>query len=167
MQRTMTMPRTDTTQAARYVANRVLGDLLAIREKFGVSTDRELRDLAHDLEIGLRHDCLNKLSLFLFPRGWDNPHTAYIYDRVAPGSFRASPHSGRIARCSILVGGSLSYEVNLRDADTWDRLKARDLRITWSPCVGQSTHGMCAKSNGGYTSGDLGFSRAYLRREGF
>lgn len=167
MQLTTTMPRTDVTQAARYLGNRVLGDLLAIREKFGVSTERELRDLAHDVEIGLRHDCLNSLSLFLFPKGWVIPHTAYVYHRVAPGTFRASSRSGRIARCSMLVGGSLSYEVSLRDKDTWYILNARSLRIAWSPCVGQSTDGMFAKSDGGYASGDLGFSRTCLRRGGF
>lgn len=167
MQRTTTIPRTDTAQAARYVANRILGDLLAIREKFGVSTDREVRDLAHDVEVGLQYDCLNRLSLFLYPKGWTRPHTAYLYDRVAPGSFSPSPHSGRIARCSILVGGYLHFEVSLRDASVWEQLKVRSLKIAWSPCVGQSTNGMSAKSNGGYASGDIGFSRTYMRREGF
>ena len=167
MQRTATMPKTDTAQAARFVANRILGDLLAIREKFRVSTEREVRNLAHDVEIGLRHDCLNSLSLFLFPKGWVYPHTAYVYDRVAPGSFRESPHSGRVARCSILVGGSLSFEVGLRDASTWYRLNTGSLRIAWSPCLGQSTNGMFAQVDGGYASGDLGVSRTCLRREGY
>ena len=167
MQRTRTMSETDTTQAARFVSNRITGDLLSIHEKFGMKTERELRQLAHDIEIGLRHDCLESLSLFLYPPGWSSTvHTAYIYRRAAPGSFAPSPHSGRIERCSRLVGGSMRYEVRLRCRDTWAALKPQ-LLISWAPCVGQTTHGMSATADGGYASGQLGMSRTHLRLEGY
>ena len=165
MQRTMTAARTDAA-AARFVSSRVLGDLLSIREKFSMSSDREVRDLAHDIELGLAWDCLNALNLFLYPPGWRLPHTAYIYRRVAPGSFEVSPHSGRIARCTILVGGTLKFEVSLRHRDVWETLKPQ-LRISWSPCTAQSTANMSAKADGGYASGELGFARTHLRREGY
>ena len=166
MQRTRTMAQTDTTQAARYVSNRIRGDLLSIHEKFGMNTVSELGRLAHDIEVGLRHDCLDSLSLFLYPPGWHTPHTAYIYSRAAPGSFELSPHSGRIARCSILVGGFLRYEVRLRCSATWEALKPQ-LLIPWAPCVRQTTHGMSATADGGYASGQIGMSRTHLRLEGY
>ena len=160
MQRTMTVQRTDTTQAARYVSSRVLGDLLSIHEKFGMSTERELRALAHDLEIGLAHDCLSNLRLFLYSLWSSQPIRVYIYERVAIGSFASSPHSGRIARSAELVGGRIEYEVGLRDRLKWEELKRYDLLVlSWNPCRGRSTAGMTAAADGGYASGELGFSR--------
>lgn len=160
MQRTMTVQRTDTTQAARYVSSRVLGDLLSIHEKFGMSTEWEMRALAHDLEIGLAHDCLSNLRLFLYSLWSSQPIRVYIYERVASGSFAPSPHSGRIARSSELVGGRIEYEVGLRDRLKWEELKRYDLLdLSWNPCRGRSTAGMIAAADGGYASGELGFSR--------
>ena len=165
MQRTMTVQRTDTTQAARYVSSRVLGDLLAIHEKFGMSTEWEMRALAHDLEIGLAHDCLSNLRLFLYSLWSSQPIRVYIYERVASGSFAPSPHSGRIARSSGLVGGRIEYEVGLRDRLKWEELKRYDLLdLSWNPCIGQSTAGMTAVADGGYASGELGFSRTMYTR---
>lgn len=166
MQLTRTAQKTDTTEAARFVANRVLGDLLSIHEKFLMSTEREMRNLAHDIEVGLANDCLEALSLFLYPKGCQDPHTAYLYRRVAPGSFSSSAHSGRIVRCSMLVGGGLQFEVSLRNRATWDQLKP-NLKISWRPCVGRSTAGMSANADGGYASGELGFARTHLRRAGY
>lgn len=160
MQRTMTVQRTDTTQAARYVSSRVLGDLLSIHEKFGMGTEWEMRALAHDLEIGLAHDCLSNLRLFLYSLWSSQPIRVYIYERVASGTFASSPHSGRIVRSSELVGGRIEYEVGLLDRLKWEDLKRYDLlHLSWNPCRGRSTAGMTAAADGGYASGELGFSR--------
>ena len=168
MQRTTAVSMIDTRAAARFVGNRVLGDLLSIHEKFGMGTEHELRNLAYDVTLGLLHDCLDRLSLFLYPISWTAPHTAYVYERTAPGSFTPSSRSGRIERCSILVGGTLDYEVNLRKLDVWEDLKRRGLlKIGWQPCVGQSMAGMTRRTDGGYASGNIGFSRDHLRRRGF
>ena len=168
MLRTTTVSTIDTKAAARFVGNRVLGDLLSIHEKFGVRTEQELRNLAYDVTLGLLHDCLNRLSLFLYPTSWTQPHTAYVYERTAPGSFTPSSRSGRIERCSMLVGGTLDYEVSLRDRGVWDELKRQGhLKIDWKPCAGQSTAGMTNRTDGGYASGNIGFSRNHLRRQGY
>ena len=163
MQRTTARQMTDTALAARYVAHRVLGDLLSIHEKFRMNTETEMRNLAHDIESGLAYDCLNSLSLFLYPFGGYQPHRVYVYRRVAAGSFAPSPHSGRIDRSSLLVGGRLEYEVSLRNRETWHRLQqAGQLRIPWRSCYGRSTAGMSEQNDGGYTSGDLALSRTCL-----
>ena len=165
MQRTMTAPRTGTIQAARYVSRRVLGDLLSIHEKFHMDTERRMRALAHDVEVGLAYDCLSALRLFLYPFGSNQLNRAYIYERVAAGSFASSPHSGRIARSSELIGGRIEYEVGLRDRLTWEALKLHDqLHLPWSACKGQSIAGMTATADGGYASGELGFSRTMYTR---
>lgn len=166
MQQTRVMQTTDTAQAARYVTNRVRGDLRAIHEKFNMSSLREIQNLADDVELGLSYDCLNRLSLFLYPPGRSTPHTAYIYKRVAPGSFEPSAHSGRIVRCNLLVDGYLEFEVGLRDSSKWASLR-KQLKINWVSCIGTSTTGMTQAADGGYASGELGFSRTYLRREGY
>ena len=168
MLRTTTVSTTDTTAAARFVGNRVLGDLLSIHEKFSMGTEQELRNLAYDVTLGLVHDCLDRLSLFLYPISWTEPHTAYVYERTAPGSFTPSTRSGRIERCSMLVGGTLDYQLSLRQRDVWEELKRRGLlKIGWKPCLGQSTAGMTSRTDGGYASGNIGFSRNHLRRRGF
>ena len=165
MQRTMAAQRTDTTQAARHVSSRVLGDLLSIHEKFGMGNEAEMRDLAHDLELGLTCDCLSVLRLFLYPCYRHQPIRVYIYERVAVGSFATSRHSGRIARSPDLIGGRIEYEVSIRNPPTWEELKLRrQLRLHWSPCTGQSTASMTATANGGYASGELGFSRTMYTR---
>ena len=165
MQRTATVQRTDTTQAARYVSSRVLGDLLSIHEKFHMDTERRMKALAHDMEVGLIYDCLSELRLFLYSQWSTQPIRVYIYERVARGSFAPSPHSGRIARSSELIGGRIEYEVGLRDRSMWEALKSRhQLRLPWSSCSGRSTVGMSAAADGGYASGELGFSRTMYTR---
>lgn len=165
MQLTATRQRTDTTEAVRYVHNRVLGDLLAINEKFELRLEQGMRDLAHDVGWGLYYDCLESLRLFLYRSGWDEPHRAYVYCRSAPGSFDPSPHSGRIARDRDLVGGRLEFEVYLRNQELWESLKQKGLLcINWGPCSGRSTQGMTARADGGYASGDIGFSRTCFAR---
>ena len=168
MQRTITDSTIDSRAAARFVGNRVLGDLLSINEKFGMRTEQELRSLAYDVTLGLLHDCLDRLSLFLYPISWTQPHTAYVYERTAPGSFTPSSRSGRIERCSMLVGGTLHYEISLIERHIWDELaRAGHLKLAWKPCAGQSTTGMTSRTDGGYASGDIGFARNHLRRQGF
>ena len=161
----MTAQRTDTTQAARYVSRRVLGDLLSINEKFEMGTETTMRKLAHDVEVGLAYDCLSELRLFLYSLWSNQPIRVYIYERVASGSFAPSPHSGRVARSSELIGGRIEYEVGLRNRPKWEYLKRNhQLRLSWSPCTGQSTAGMIATADGGYASGELGFSRTMYTR---
>ena len=162
---TRTASGTDTTQAVRYLGNRVLGDLLSIHEKFSMGEEWELRALAHDVEVGLAHDCLSELRLFLYAVGSQDPTRVYVYERVAAGVFSASTHSGRIARSRELMGGRIEYEVGLRSRLTWDELKAEgQLRLSWSPCVGRSVAGMSATADGGYASGGLGLSRTVYTR---
>lgn len=162
---TRTISQTDTTQAARYVSDRVLGDLLSIHEKFDMGTLSEMKRLAHDVRVGLAHDCLAELRLFLYPPSALQHSRAYIYERVGVGSFGPSPHSGRIERSSQLIGGRIEFEVTPHDRETWDRLKDDGkLRISWRPCIGRSMDGMTAKADGGYAKSDLAFSRtAYTR----
>lgn len=165
MQRTATRQRTDTTEAVRYVQNRVLGDLLAINEKFELRSEQDMRDLAHDVGLGLFYDCLESLRLFLYRSRWYEPHRAYVYYRSAPGSFDSSPHSGRIAWDGDLVGGRLEFEVYPRNQALWESLKQKGLLcINWGPCSGRSTQGMTARADGGYASGDIGFSRTCFAR---
>lgn len=167
MQRTAVQQMTDLALDARRVARRVEGDLLAIHEKFDMETESKLRDLAHDVEVGLAHDCIASLKLFLYRKGSSEPHRVYRYDRVAAGSFGPSPHSGRIDRDPLLVGGTLEFEVALRDRLTWEELKRTGkLRITWAPCGGRSTTGMNEVPDGGYQSGSIGFSRTCLKQVG-
>ena len=166
MQTTVRM-RTDTDLAARRVARRVLGDLLSIHEKFGMSTVGELTNLAHDIQVGLAHDCVDRLTLYLYERGTIKPKRVYIYARAAPGSFAVSDHSGRIARDSGLVGGQLVYIVNPRDRGTWDQLKREGkFSIAWSPSSAPGTAGMTPSDDGGYASGTVGLSRTCLTRPG-
>lgn len=166
MQRSTTLQKTDTDLDARRVSRRVRGDLLSIHEKFDMLTASEIADLAHDLELGLAADCIRKLTLYLYKKGASAPTRVYRYERVAPGTFASSDHSGRIEKNPALVGGHLEYIVNLRDRPTWETLKSKGLlRIGWSPCESPSIAGMRAKANGGYTSGGLGFSRTRLSRE--
>ena len=165
MPATRTASRTDTAQAARYVSARILGDLRSIHEKFSMGSLEELNDLAHDVQVGLTHDCLAELRLFLYPPGVLHHTRAYIYERVAAGSFAASPHSGRIERSSSLVGGRIDYEVKLRDMTTWESLKSQGLlRVPWRPCTGRSTSGMTARADGGYAKGDVALARTMLVR---
>lgn len=159
MQRTRTIQQTETTtHAARYISTRILGDLLSIHEKFNISTKEELIDLAHDVQIGLAHDCLSDLRLFLYPPGIYEPSRIYVYRRVDVGSFAPSNHSGRIQRSGELDGGRINYEVTLRDVTAWNNLRDR-LRISWCPCNGRSIYGTVATTDGGYVSGGLGVSR--------
>ena len=165
MQRTATQQRTDTTEAVRYIRNRVLGDLIAIHDKFGMATEQLMYSLSHDVGVGLLYDCIESLRLFLYRSGWYEPHRAYVYHRVAPGSFDSSPHSGRIARDRDLVGGRLEFEVYLRYPELWESLKQKGLLcISWGPCSGRSTQSMTARADGGYASGDIGFSRTCFSR---
>ena len=165
MQQTATRQRISTTVAVRYVRNRVLGDLLAIYEKFQMSTEERMRSLGHDVGVGLDDDCLDRLSLFLYRQGSSEPDRAYVYDRVAPGTFDPSRHSGRITRDSSLVGGCIDFEVCLRDRSRWERLiRGGALRLPWEPCRGRSTQGMYDEADGGYASGDVGFSRTCFLR---
>ena len=162
---TRTMSRTGTAQAARYLGTRVLGDLLSIHEKFSMGDEGEMRALAHDVELGLAHDCLSELRLFLYAVRSQEPTRVYIYERVAAGTFSASTHSGRIARSRELTDGRIGYEVSLHDRATWDKLKAGGhLSLSWSPCVGRSIAGMSATTDGGYASGELGLSRTVYTR---
>ena len=157
---TRTISQTDTTQAARYVGARILGDLLSIHEKFGMGNRRELEDLAHDVQVGLA-----KLRLLLHPR-WDSqPGRVYEYERADAGSFAPSSHSGRIERSRELEGGALDYQVTLRDSGRWWRLKATgELRIPWVRGVSRSLAGMIAKADGGYARAHLGVSRTVYTR---
>ena len=167
MQRTTTAERTNTGVAARRVGRRVRGDLLAIHERFDMRTAKHLEDLAHDIQVGLEHDCISEFKLFLYKKGASEPTRAYTYRRTAPGSFAPSEHSGNIARNSSLVGGRLDYEVWPRSGGKWDQLKkAGKLRIGWSPCTGRSTAGMTSAADGGHASGQIGFARDCLSREG-
>ena len=160
MQQTVTRQRTSTMEAVRYVENRLLGDLLAIHEKFEMTTEERMRFLAHDVGVGLAHDCLDSLSIFLYRPGDYEFHRAYVYHRVAPGSFVHSPHSGRIARDSSLVGGRIDFELLPRDRPQWERLKQLGrLQLRWKPSRGRSMHGMYEQADGGYASGDVGISR--------
>lgn len=166
MQHTATAQRTDTAAAAHRVARRVHGDLLAIHERFDMETESNLANLAHDVQVGLEHDCISQLKLFLYQKGATAPTRAYVYDRAAPGSFAPSSHSGNIERNTSLVGGELKYEIFLRDREIWEKLKKDGkLRISWSPCEGRSTAGMKSRIDGGYTSGEIGLSRACFSRE--
>ena len=163
MPQTASRARTSTREAVRYVANRILGDLLAIHEKFRVPSESLLRSLAHDVSVGLYYDCLESLHLFLYRDGSPVPRRAYVYRRVAPSSFEHSPHSGRIASDPSLVDGRLDFEVQLRDSAVWDDLqKEGSFRIAWGPCIGQSTAGMYVRADGGYASGSVGLSRTCL-----
>ena len=165
MQLTMSRQRTDTDVAVRYVTNRVLGDLLAVQDRLGESGTDTIRSLAHDVGVGLLHDCLDSLSLFLFCRGQSDPNYVYVYRRAGPGSFEASPHSGRITRDHELSGGALDFELGIRDRSTWDDLKQRgELLIRWQTCVGRSMEGMSARPDGGYASGEVGLSRTFYSR---
>ena len=165
MQRTETRQRTNTTEAVRYIQNRILGDLLAINEKFELRSEQHMRDLAHDVGEGLFYDCLDRFSVFLYRPYCDEPHRAYRYRRVAPGSFDHSLHSGRIVRDNSLVGGRFESEISPKDRFQWEELKRqRKLILNWMPCRGRSTAGMSERTNGGYESGAVGVSRTYLTR---
>ena len=162
---TRTASRTDTTQAARYVSDRVLGDLRSIHENFDIGTLGEMNDLAHDVRVGLTHDCLAELRLFLYAPSALQHTRSYVYKRVAVGSFGPSSHSGRIERSPQLVGGSIKYEVTPRDQKTWNWLKDDGrLRISWRSCIGRSLSGMRARADGGYAKSDLGLSRTVYTR---
>lgn len=165
VQQTMIRQRTDVTTDVRYVQNRVYGDLLAIHEAFGIDTKEHMYKLAHDVGLGLSSDCLGQLSLFLYQYGCFAPHRVYRYRRVAPGSFDHSSHSGRITRDANLFGGRLESEIALINRSVWEELKTRSqLYLRWGPCVGRSTYGMRERSDGGYASGEVGFSRTCLIR---
>lgn len=165
MQGTMTAQRTGTALAARYVSSRVLGDLLSIHEKFHIGTKKEMRDLVHDLELGLVHDCLSSLRLCLYTSLGHSPTRVYVYERVAIGSFAPSSHSGRITYSPELFRGKIEYEISLRDRSKWEALKlGGQLQLIWSPCNRQSIAGMTATADGGYASGDLGLSRTMYMR---
>lgn len=165
MPATRTDSRTDTSQAARFVGTRVLGDLQSIHEKFAMGPLERLEDLAHDVQVGLANDCLTELRLFLYPPFASQYTRAYVYQRVAVGSFAPSARSGRIERSPELVGGRVGFEVTLRDVATWERLQNQgQLRISWYSCTGRSTSGMTERSDGGYARGDLGLSRTVYTR---
>ena len=165
MSATRTISRTDTTQAARYVGARVWGDLQSIHEKFSMGLLENLADLAHDIQVGLAHDCLDELRLFLYPPGVLQPGRVYKYERVAAGTFAPSSHSGRIERSHELIGGRLEYEVTPGDREMWERLKrSGQLRISWRRCTGRSIVGMTERADGGYAKGDLGLSRTVYTR---
>lgn len=162
---TRTVSQTDTTQAARYVSARILGDLLSIHEKLGMGTLSEMKELVHDVQIGLEYDCLTELLLILFRPTNSQPGRVYQYKRAAPGSFAPSPHSGRIERSREFEGGRIEYQVILRDWAMWERLQASGyLRIRWRLGVGRSIAGMTAKADGGYAKADLGVSRIVYER---
>ena len=162
---TRTISQTDTTQAARYVGTRVLGDLLSIHEKFGMGNWRELEDLVHDVQVGLEYDCLAELWLFLYPPWASQPGRVYEYKRTEPGHFAASRHSGRIERSRDLEGGRIGYQVVLHNRDMWERLKATGrLRLHWVQSTGLSVAGMTARADGGYARAHLGLSRTVYNR---
>ena len=168
MQRTMVAQRTDTAQDVRYVSNRVLGDLLSIHEKFGMATESSMRALAHDVQVALTYDCISALRLLLYPPGWTVALRVYDYQRVAPGSFEASPHSGRIERCALLVGGSITFEVSVKDTEIWDRLSSnQEFALNWRSTQGTSLSGLRATANGGYGAGDVALARTVYTLGGY
>ena len=163
MELTRQVTASRTEEDALWVGRRILGDLLAIHEKFGIATEGYMRGLASDISLGLVADCLDSLTLFLYePYGID-PVAAYKYTRSAPSTFAASPHSGRIQRDSRLIGGRMEAEVTFRNKTTWNSL-AHQFSLTWTHCVGQSIAGMIATANGGYAAGNVGMSRTYYSR---
>lgn len=165
MQRTLLRERSRTEEDALCVGRRILGDLLSIHGKFGIETEAHMRALAHDVSLGLVFDCLNKLSVFLYAAYCSTPAAAYIYSRVAPGSFEASPHSGRIQRDSRLIGGWMKTEISIRHWESWNAL-AGVVKLPWSSCLPQSTAGMVSSQSGGYASGNVGMSRTHFVRRG-
>lgn len=163
--RTLATQRTNTTQDARYLARRVLGDLLSIHEKFDIGTVRRMRDLAHDLEIGLDYGCVTTFRIFLYPQGESVPSHCYHYERASVGVFQERTHSGGITRAPSLRHGWHRCEIRLSAPDVWYDLRQRGaLRLPWSSCVGISTAGMTSSTDGGYASGALGVSRTLFTR---
>lgn len=158
---------TDTDLAARRVSRRVHGDLDSMIEKLAVTSATDISSLVHDLRVGIAHDCIELLSVFLYQKGADRDelHRVYEYQRVARGTFEESAHSGRITYEQALAGGRIEFEVTPRNRAAWDKLKTDgELEIPWSPCTGRSSAGMTLSADGGYGSGTIGLARSCRTR---
>ena len=157
----------DTDLAAQRVSRRVHGDLDSMIEKLAISSATDISSLTHDLRVGIAHDCVEFLSVFLYQKGADpdEPHRVYEYRRVARGTFEESAHSGRIPYDPVLAGGRIEFELTPRNRVVWDKLKNDGkLEIPWSQCKGRSTAGMTLSADGGYGAGTIGLARSCRTR---
>lgn len=157
----------DTDLAAQRVSRRVRGDLDSMIEKLAVTSATNVSNLVHDLRVGIAHDCIELLSMFLYQKGADRdePHRVYEYRRVARGEFEESTHSGRITYDAALAGGRIEFEITPRNRAVWDSLKSDGkLEIAWSQCNGRSTAGMTHSADGGYGAGAIGLARSCRTR---
>ena len=163
MQKTALRTMEITGQDAARVARRLLGDLLAIHETYGMGTESYFQDLAHDLEMGLYHRCLTTIRFRLFPTGSAIEDEILVYE-VVDGEIVSSSHSGRLVYNPRLDGGR--FQVHVTYCNGWNALKGGTLKLNWTEGDAPSTAAMTATPDGGYGSGALRVSRTAFRRAG-
>lgn len=157
--------RSRTKDAAR-IARKFLGDLQALERLYEIGAPDYLRDMAHDLELGLLHACISHVRLCFFPQTSDEPVAVFHYAVTASGDLAAAPHSGRFRFDARLRDCRFTMRVTPSDSKKWSTLKASgELAIRWTSANALDMSGMVATDDGAYTAGDLALVRsAYLRR---
>ena len=153
---------TITEQDAAFVSRRLLGDLLSVHEDYGMESWGYFVDLAHDLELGLYHECVSKALFMLYKKDSTVEEEILVYT-VEDREFTPSSHSGRLPFNADLVGGW--FNAHVTKSAGWDDLETKNkFRLNWTPRAAPSTAGMTAASDGGYSSGALRVSRTAYRR---
>ena len=152
------------TEDAQKVARKFLGDLQALERLYEIGDDDHLRNMAHDLEVGLVHNCISHVRLCFLDTGTDKPIAVYHYAVSPSGNLTAALHSGRFRFDARLHYSRFTIQVTPSNSQKWEELK-RDgsLCLRWSPANVLDLSGLVVRDDGAYTAGDLALRRsAYL-----
>ena len=66
---------------AQKIARKFLGDLQALERLYQIGEDDHLRNMAHDLQVGLIYGCINHVRLCFFAAGTERLVAVYHYGR--------------------------------------------------------------------------------------
>lgn len=161
-----TRTESKTGHAAR-VARKILGDLQSLNRLYGCSSEDDVQNYAHDIELGIDESCLSSFKFYLCSKTDGKVLEAYEYSVKENGEVEeASASSGRHIYNQRLVGSKLEIHVSFGNRDRWDNLKKEGrMKISWATAEAKNLSGLSSQPDGAYKSGQLGVARTSYRSQ--
>lgn len=160
----LTRSESRTDNAAR-VARKILGDLQSLVRLYDCSSETEIQNYAHDIQLGLEHSCISNFKFYISSKVNGYLLEAYEYTINENGEIEdANATSGRHSYNEKLLNSKLDINISLKNREKWEELKKSGrTKISWVSGDGKDLSGMTSQSDGAYKSGALGVSRTAYR----